>query len=243
MMTFGNDEYSKGQKQTKIINNELPIGSSNTTFASNAHLNQCQNESRRHASISRRRNKRDLVKKGKWSLGSKIGAGSFGVVHVGMNQLSGNLMAVKSLNISSFSTKEQAMEEMQREISLMRTLDHCNIVKYLGSEMDVSNHVLHIFQEWVPGGSVSSLLKKFGPFQLPVVQSYLHQVLAGLTYLHSHQILHRDIKGGNILVSDGGVVKLADFGASKRVQSLENGTQDMMESLTMRGTPYFMAPE
>ena len=80
---------------------------------------------------------------------------------------------------------------------------------------------------------------RFGPFSPPVTKSYLHQLLLGLTYLHSHSIIHRDIKGGNILVDDRGTVKLADFGASKQVN---DGTLQGMAS-SMKGTPYFMAPE
>jgi len=99
---------------------------------------------------------------------------------------------------------------------------------------------LHIFQEWVPGGSVASLLSKFGSFSIEVIQSYIVQTLNGLSYLHDNNIIHRDIKGSNILVNEEGIVKLADFGASKK---LKNAAGDMMMSLTVRGTPFFMAPE
>lgn len=104
--------------------------------------------------------------------------------------------------------------------------------------MDTNN--MRIFQEWVPGGSVASMLSHFGAFPLQVIQRYLSQTLAGLQYLHENNIIHRDIKGSNILVNDEGVVKLADFGASKKLSNLKG---DMMMSLTVRGTPYFMAPE
>jgi mitogen-activated protein kinase kinase kinase 3 len=90
------------------------------------------------------------------------------------------------------------MKDLYSEIDLMKTFNHRNIVRYMGAEINASNNLLHIFQEWVPGGSVSSLLKKFGPFPVLVVQCYLKQILEGLEYLHSHRILHRDIKGENI---------------------------------------------
>eukprot|EP00559_Dactyliosolen_fragilissimus_P008567 CAMPEP_0184872280 /NCGR_PEP_ID=MMETSP0580-20130426/41195_1 /TAXON_ID=1118495 /ORGANISM="Dactyliosolen fragilissimus" /LENGTH=684 /DNA_ID=CAMNT_0027375049 /DNA_START=356 /DNA_END=2406 /DNA_ORIENTATION=- len=189
---------------------------------------------------------RSKVKKGKWSLGSKIGHGSFGVVHVGMNERNGSLMAIKCLNIPS-SSSSNTMEDLQREIDVMQSLDHPNIVRYMGAEIDHSKHMLYIFQEWVPGGSVSSLIKNFGPFSTTVVRSYLYQILRGLEYLHQNKILHRDIKGGNILVNDQGVAKLSDFGASKKVYVDQEGNgmeyEDMMESMTLRGTPYFMAVE
>ena len=80
-----------------------------------------------------------------------------------------------------------------------------------------------------------------------MVRSYFHQILCGLEYLHRNRILHRDIKGGNVLVNDEGIVKLADFGASKKIHVALNGTaiamEELMEKMTVRGTPYFMAPE
>ena len=173
------------------------------------------------------------VKRGKWVLGAKIGIGSFGTVHVGMNKKTGVLMAVKK-----FKMEGAIMEDIRTEVELMRSLEHTNIVRYLGAQMD--EEYLHIFQEWVPGGSVSSLLSKFGAFSIEVIQSYISQTLDGLNYLHDNDIMHRDIKGSNILVNDEGVVKLADFGASKKLNNL---AANMMMSLTVRGTPYFMAPE
>lgn len=173
------------------------------------------------------------VKRGKWTLGAKIGVGSFGVVHVGMNTSNGRLMAVKV-----FEMDGAIKQDIRQEVELMRSLKHPNIVRYLGAQMNKTH--LHIFQEWVPGGSVASMLSKFGAFPFQVIRSYLSQTLAGLAYLHENNILHRDIKGSNILVNDEGIVKLADFGASKKLASFQ---EDLMMSMTVRGTPYFMSPE
>ena len=84
------------------------------------------------------------------------------------------------------------------------------------------------------------MLSKFGPFAERVVAVYTRQILEGLAYLHRNQIMHRDIKGANILVDNTGVVKLADFGASRQLADLVT-----MESgfKSMKGTPYWMAPE
>lgn len=80
------------------------------------------------------------------------------------------------------------------------------------------------------GGSIAHLLKKFGPFREEVVRNYTRQILLGLQYLHDHNIVHRDIKGGNVLIDDVGTVKLADFGASRKFDL--DGTQ---ATTTIRG--------
>ena len=187
----------------------------------------------------------------KWKKGELIGVGASGRVYKGLNETNGSMMAVKHLQMLS---GPEEMQECLAEIQLLASLRHKNIVAYFGAE-ECESEVkkrrkkskkknrgatgLYIFTEWVPGGSVSSLLARFGAFSISVVKSYLKQVLLGLEYLHSNSIIHRDIKGGNILVDDRGTVKLADFGASKQVNE---GTLQGMAS-SMKGTPYFMAPE
>lgn len=69
----------------------------------------------------------------------------------------------------------------------------------------------------MPGGSVSCLLDRFGPLRPAIVKKYTRQALEGLDYLHHNSIIHRDIKGGNLLVDEKGCVKVADFGASKQL--------------------------
>jgi len=119
----------------------------------------------------------------------------------------------------------------------MRGLHHENIVKYLG--MEVTSDSLNIFLEYIPCGSIASLIKKVGVLTDQIIRIYVRQILSGLMYLHNYHIVHRDIKGSNILVDHNGVIKLTDFGASKRLEELvsANGSQ------SLKGTPNWMAPE
>ncbi|MEQ2303926.1 Mitogen-activated protein kinase kinase kinase 3 [Ameca splendens] len=94
--------------------------------------------------------------------------------------------------------------------------------------------------EYMPGGSVKDQLKAYGALTENVTRKYTRQILEGMSYLHSNMIVHRDIKGANILRDSAGNVKLGDFGASKRLQTIcMSGTG--IRSVT--GTPYWMSPE
>ncbi|OMO61224.1 hypothetical protein CCACVL1_23655 [Corchorus capsularis] len=176
----------------------------------------------------------------RWRKGELIGSGAFGRVYMGMNLDSGELLAVKQVLIAANASKEKTqahIRELEEEVKLLQNLSHPNIVRYLGTAREDDS--LNILLEFVPGGSISSLLGKFGAFPEAVVRMYTKQLLLGLEYLHKNRIVHRDIKGANILVDNKGCIKLADFGASKKVVELAtiNGAK------SMKGTPYWMAPE
>ncbi|RYR37422.1 hypothetical protein Ahy_A09g042311 isoform A [Arachis hypogaea] len=178
----------------------------------------------------------------RWRKGELIGSGAFGRVYMGMNLDSGELIAVKQVLIapgcaSKKNTHANNIRELEEEVKLLKNLKHPNIVRYLGTAREEDS--LNILLEFVPGGSISSLLGKFGSFPEPVIKMYTKQLLLGLEYLHDNGIIHRDIKGANILVDNKGCIKLADFGASKKVVELAtiNGTK------SIKGTPHWMSPE
>ncbi|KAI7750478.1 hypothetical protein M8C21_028949, partial [Ambrosia artemisiifolia] len=177
----------------------------------------------------------------RWRKGELIGCGAFGRVYMGMNLDSGELLAVKQVSVvvnTASKDKTQAhIRELEEEVKLLKNLSHPNIVRYLGTAREEES--LNIFLEFVPGGSISSLLGKFGSFPESVIRMYTKQILLGLEYLHKNGIMHRDIKGANILVDNKGQIKLADFGASKKVVELAT----MTGAKSMKGTPYWMAPE
>ncbi|KAI3424220.1 hypothetical protein D9Q98_009576 [Chlorella vulgaris] len=178
-----------------------------------------------------------------WTRGEQVGQGAFGSVFVAMDNDTGELIAVKQVHIprgggAHAKKVEDNIRSVEDEVHLLQDFDHPNIVRYLGTEKTEDS--LNIFLEYVPGGSIASLLAKFGSFQERVVRVYTKQILLGLEYLHSKGVMHRDIKGANILVDNTGLVKVADFGASKKLENLvtvDNGNK------SVKGTPYWMAPE
>ncbi|GAA5917295.1 hypothetical protein JCM6882_004154 [Rhodosporidiobolus microsporus] len=181
----------------------------------------------------------------KWIKGALIGQGSFGSVFLGMNPFSGSLMAVKQVELPTGNShneerKKGMLDALEREIELLKVLQHENIVQYLDSSTD-SQH-LNIFLEYVPGGSVAALLQNYGAFEEALVSKFVRQILTGLDYLHERDIIHRDIKGANILVDNKGNIKISDFGISKKVEdNLLSGAKVHRPSL--QGSVYWMAPE
>jgi len=177
----------------------------------------------------------------RWKRGEMLGQGAFGVVYLGLNIDSGELMAVKQMAIDEVSSRE--LSSLENEINLLRNLGHQNIVRYIGTE--VTPTALSIFLEYAPGGSLKALIDKFGHLEEGVAKSYTRQLLLGLEYLHRNGIAHRDIKGANCLVGNDGVIKLADFGNSKQWRSTGKGSGagHTQASGDLKGTPSWMAPE
>ncbi|XP_059652446.1 mitogen-activated protein kinase kinase kinase NPK1 [Cornus florida] len=204
-------------------------------------INSCIRKSRVFSKPSLPPANRENAPQIRWRKGELIGCGAFGRVYMGMNLDSGELLAVKQVLIATNSaSKEKAqahIKELEEEVKLLKNLSHPNIVRYLGTVREEES--LNILLEFVPGGSISSLLGKFGSFPEAVIRTYTKQLLLGLEYLHKNGIMHRDIKGANILVDNKGCIKLADFGASKQVVELAT----VSGAKSMKGTPYWMAPE
>lgn len=174
-----------------------------------------------------------------WRKQQMLGCGGFGKCYQALDVVTGTLMAVKQIPISGFpDVTESSTNAIREEIELLGRLNHANIVRLLGATEERSH--INIFMEWMPGGSVRSLLDKFGPFHESVIIKYIKQVLTGLAYLHDNKILHRDLKGDNILINGTGQhVRITDFGNAKclRAQTTNVTGGDVT------GTLPFMAPE
>lgn len=168
---------------------------------------------------------------GNYSLGAVLGKGGFGTVYSGLDIENGDFVAVKQINLQKIP-KDQLNSIMQ-EIDLLKNLNHANIVKYI--KYVKTKEYLCIVLEYVENGSLANIVKKFGKFPESLVCVYITQVLEGLVYLHEQGVVHRDIKGANILTTKEGVIKLADFGVATKFGDEKDAT--------VVGTPYWMAPE
>ncbi|XP_042005676.1 MAP3K epsilon protein kinase 1-like [Salvia splendens] len=171
----------------------------------------------------------------KYMLGDEIGKGAYGRVYKGLDLENGDFVAIKQVSLENIAQED--LNIIMQEIDLLKNLNHKNIVKYLGS-LKTKSH-LHIILEYVENGSLANIIKpnKFGPFPESLVAVYIAQVLEGLVYLHEQGVIHRDIKGANILTTKEGLVKLADFGVATKLTEADVNTHSVV------GTPYWMAPE
>ncbi|XP_026563883.1 mitogen-activated protein kinase kinase kinase 2 [Pseudonaja textilis] len=176
-----------------------------------------------------------------WVLGKPLGQGAFGRVYLCYDADTGRELAVKQVEFDPDSPEtSKEVNALECEIQLLKNLLHERIVQYYGCLRDHPEGTLSIFMEYMPGGSIKDQLKAYGALTENVTRKYTRQILEGVHYLHSNMIVHRDIKGANILRDSAGNVKLGDFGASKRLQTIcLSGTG--MKSAT--GTPYWMSPE
>uniref|UniRef100_A0A8C0JB37 Serine/threonine-protein kinase 36 n=1 Tax=Chelonoidis abingdonii TaxID=106734 RepID=A0A8C0JB37_CHEAB len=161
-----------------------------------------------------------------------IGEGSFGRVYKGRRKYSAQVVALKF--IPKVGRSEKELKNLQREIEIMRGLHHPNIVQMLDSfETDKEVVVVTDYAE----GELFQILEDDGNLPEEQVQDIASQLVSALYYLHSHRILHRDMKPQNILLGKGGIIKLCDFGFA-RAMSINT-----MVLTSIKGTPLYMAPE
>ncbi|KAK7730765.1 Protein kinase of the Mitotic Exit Network [Botryosphaeria dothidea] len=166
-----------------------------------------------------------------YQLGDCLGKGAFGSVYRALNWGTGETVAIKQVKLVDLPKNE--LRVIMLEIDLLKNLNHPNIVKYHGFVKDTQS--LYIILEYCENGSLHSICKNFGKFPENLVAIYMSQVLHGLLYLHEQGVIHRDIKGANILTTKEGLVKLADFGVATKTAGLNDSS--------VVGTPYWMAPE
>lgn len=196
------------------------------------------------SSNSRQGRRRSTLDLRQWKQGELLGQGSSAEVYKAM--CGGQFLAVKKIRLTMGSTAAttREAENLRAEIELLKRLDHPRIVRYAGCLLEEGEFGpdLLIFLEYMPSGSLSSVLKKFGPYGLPLVKKYIRQILEGLAFLHSKGIVHRDVKGANVLVDHMGEAKLADFGACKQLDALHSTLSGNLVG-EVKGSVFWMAPE
>ncbi|KAB8093629.1 hypothetical protein EE612_020500, partial [Oryza sativa] len=169
----------------------------------------------------------------KYELLHELGKGSYGAVYKARDLRTQELVAIK---IISLTEGEEGYEDIRGEIEMLQQCSHPNVVRYFGSYQ--GEEYLWIVMEYCGGGSVADLI---GITEEPLDESQIayicREALKGLAYLHSIFKVHRDIKGGNILLTEQGEVKLGDFGVAAQL------TRTMSKRNTFIGTPHWMAPE
>lgn len=169
----------------------------------------------------------------KYELLHELGKGSYGAVYKARDIKTSELVAIK---VISLSEGEEGYEEIRGEIEMLQQCSHPNVVRYLGSYQ--GEEYLWIVMEYCGGGSVADLMNVTdAPLEEYQIAFICREALKGLDYLHSIFKVHRDIKGGNILLTDQGEVKLGDFGVAAQL------TRTMSKRNTFIGTPHWMAPE
>uniref|UniRef100_A0A672IB10 Serine/threonine-protein kinase TAO3 n=1 Tax=Salarias fasciatus TaxID=181472 RepID=A0A672IB10_SALFA len=160
----------------------------------------------------------------------EIGHGSFGAVYFARNSYSNEVVAIKKMSYNGKQTTEK-WQDIIKEVKFLVQLRHPNTIEYKGCYL--KDNTAWLVMEYCLGSASDLLEVHKKPLQEVEIAAITHGALLGLAYLHSHNMIHRDVKAGNILLTELGQVKLADFGSAS-IASPAN---------SFVGTPYWMAPE
>ncbi|KAJ1555018.1 hypothetical protein HK405_003434 [Cladochytrium tenue] len=173
-----------------------------------------------------------------YDLGKPIGYGSSAVVYIATYLPLKKTVAIKVIDLDLFERNQ--IDELRREIQIMSLSKHPNLLPVYGSF--VTDSKLYIVFPFLSAGSCLDIMKTAYQNGLdePCIATILKQTLQGLDYLHKNGLIHRDVKAGNLLMDDDGLVQLADFGVSSSL--METGERRGVRK-TFVGTPCWMAPE
>ena len=177
-----------------------------------------------------------MVKKvGIYQLESKLGEGNYGTVYLGYNSKTLERVAAKSVQIRTLSGK--SLQQMECEIKVLKNLTNSHVVQ-LHEVLKTQNNV-YLIMEYCAGGDLATYVKTHGPVDEITAKKWLGQLVSAFQSMQEHQVMHRDLKLANILLTESsprGDVKVADFGFARYLN-------DNSLALTQLGTPLYMAPE
>jgi serine/threonine protein kinase len=177
-----------------------------------------------------------MVKKiGKYELGITLGTGQFSKVKVGIDTETNKQWAIKIIDKAQLQ-RQRMEEQLKREIAIMKTLQHDNVVQ-LHEVMQTGNNI-YLVLEVVSGGELFDKIKSSRKLDEATARRYFQNLITGVHYCHSQGIAHRDIKVENLLLDSNDVLKIADFGLSN-LQPANNGAV----LRTVCGTPHYVSPE
>lgn len=167
-----------------------------------------------------------------WTLVGELGDGSFSKVYKAEHKPSGRLAAAKICELKN----EDELQDLNVEIDILSACRHPNIVELIEAYYYESR--LWMLIEFCEGGAVDSIMNELEkPLTEPQIRYICHELCQGLTFLHQNKVIHRDLKAGNVLLTLGGDVKIADFGVSAK------NKHTLQKRDSFIGTPYWMAPE
>jgi serine/threonine protein kinase len=166
---------------------------------------------------------------GKYKILSTIGSGGFGTVYLAEDTWIDKKVALKVPHKQNLD-----FGELLREPRLLATLNHPNIVAILTAEKQ--ERIFFIVMEFVPGETLESIVTRTGALELSQALDYICQICNAVDHAHRHGVLHRDLRPSNMIVTDTGLLKVADFGTSRFLEIAAHGT-------TVIGSPPYMAPE
>jgi serine/threonine protein kinase len=166
---------------------------------------------------------------GKYKIFSTLGSGGFGTVYLAEDTWIDKKVALKVPHKQNLD-----FGELLREPRLLASLNHPNIVTIVTAEKQ--QNVFFIVMEFVPGETLEAIIARDGALDLPQALDYTCQICNAVDHAHRHGVLHRDLRPSNVMVTDNGMVKVADFGTSRFLEIAAHGT-------TVIGSPQYMSPE